>query len=182
MKLPGKLPVRVDADLLSLSAHKFGGPRGVGALVGTSRPRPLLRGGKQERGLRAGTLNVPGIVGMGAAAEAAGTMSEEHRDRLERVCITHHGQVVGSQAPRLPNTSLVRFPQPGDLVVAALDLAGVQASTGSACSSGASDTSHVLRAMGLDGIPVRFSLGPHTPAAAAIDVIQQVLDRLLAAD
>jgi cysteine desulfurase len=175
-QVPGRMDVDIDADWVTLSAHKFGGPRGIGALVSTCPPSPILRGGQQERGHRAGTLNVPGIVGFGAAASEANTISSVERDRLEAFCVERGGMVVGENAPRLPNTLSVLFSVPGDLVVAGLDLRGVHASTGSACSSGSSQTSHVLAAMGFSGTPIRFSLGQDTRAEPIIEVLQDVLD------
>jgi cysteine desulfurase len=174
----GRLPIDVDeldVDLLSLSAHKFGGPQGVGALVmrrGTSLPhRPLLVGGGQERGWRAGTLNVPGIVGLGAAAEAARLRIHEEavrvtelRDRLEATLIARlpECRINGSRVPRLPGVTSVTFPgTPADAVLAAMP--EVAASDGSACASGAPTPSHVLLAMGLTRddaeSTIRFSMG-----------------------
>jgi cysteine desulfurase len=182
-QLPGKVPFDVEADFVTLTAHKFGGPKGVGVLVGERPPSPLLRGGSQERGRRAGTVNVPGIAGMGAAARVARerTIDPRERDRLETAVRALGGRVVGEGAPRLPNTSLVLFDVPGDLVVMALDLAGIGASTGSACSSGAHEPSFVLAAMGLEGVPVRFSLGWDSDVGAAIDALPRILEQLRAA-
>ncbi|XVQ11142.1 cysteine desulfurase family protein [Spirillospora sp. CA-255316] len=174
----GRLPVdlnELDVDLLSLSAHKFGGPQGVGALFvrrGTELPyRPLLVGGGQERGWRAGTLNVPGIVGLGAAAEAARTQLLDEaahvaslRDELEGELLTRVPDcwVNGAAVSRLPGVTSVTFPgAPADAVLAAMP--DVAASDGSACASGAPTPSHVLLAMGLSredaDCTVRFSLG-----------------------
>ena len=155
------------ADLVSLSAHKLGGPQGVGALL--VRPgndaRPILRGGPQERGWRAGTLNVAGIVGFGVAAQrACGQVAPSGlRDKLQAAAILLGGRVASGGADRLPNTLAVGFDgiDAADLVVA-LDLAGVCASAGSACASGSPRPSHVLRAMHFPGGAVRFSLGPAT--------------------
>jgi cysteine desulfurase len=179
-QLPGKVPFQVDADFITLSAHKFGGPKGVGVLVGDRPPAPMLRGGSQERGRRAGTVNVPGIAGMGAAARIARERMIEPpaRDRLEAAVRALGGRVVGEGAPRLPNTSLVLFDVPGDLVVMALDLAGIGASTGSACSSGAHEPSFVLAAMGLEGVPVRFSLGWDSDVVPVLDALPAVLERI----
>lgn len=177
-QLPGRLPVAVPADFITLSAHKFGGPKGVGALVAGAAVEALLRGGPQERGLRAGTHNVAGIAGMGAAAEACGTMAAAARDQLQAVCEAHGGRVLGKGAARLPNTLSVLFDQPGDLVVMALDLAGVCASTGSACSSGSAAPSHVVQAMGLSGTPVRLSLSPGQDVAPVIPILEHVLASL----
>jgi cysteine desulfurase len=178
-QLIGRLPVSLAADWLTISAHKFGGPMGVGALVGEGELTPLLPGGTQERGRRAGTHNVAGIAGMGAAAEAAGSMRCDGRDALEACCRALGGEILGEGAPRLPNTLSVLFPIPGDLIVMALDLAGVYASNGSACSSGAASESHVIRAMGYHGIPVRFSLGADTDTAPVLPILERVLSQCL---
>lgn len=164
---PGRMslpPGLWEADTVALSAHKFGGPQGVGALVvRPGHPLPsLLRGGPQERGRRAGTLNVVGIVGMGAAAETladwagCGALAAA----LEAGVTTLGGRVVGAGAARLRNTVCVQFDgvDAADLVVA-LDLQGVEASAGAACASGSTQRSHVLAAMGLEGTATRFSLG-----------------------
>lgn len=182
---PGRLPMRIEADLVTLSAHKFGGPQGVGALL--VRPgleiQPLLRGGPHERGRRAGTPNVAGIVGMGAAAAATfEAMSPGKRDRLERALVAHGGRVAGAGADRLPNTTCVAFDavDAGDLVMA-LDLEGVAVSVGSACASGSPEPSHVLKAMGFRGNAVRFSLGANTTDAevdAAADAVGRILARM----
>jgi cysteine desulfurase len=161
------------ADLLTLSAHKLGGPSGAGALlvrsgIGLS---PLVAGGGQERGQRAGTENLCGIAGFGAAAAAAAWHAEapriaELRDQLEDgVRQASAGAiVVGAGAPRLPNTACIALPgTPAETQVMALDLAGIAVSAGSACSSGKVQRSHVLAAMGLDDAAassaIRVSLG-----------------------
>jgi cysteine desulfurase len=174
----GKIPVDVRAlgvDLLSLSAHKFNGPKGTGALWikrGT-RMQPLLTGGKHERNRRAGTENVPAIIGMGAAARlAAAKMIEEGRrvealrNRLEDAMLrTIPGTAVnGARQPRVPNTTNISFDRvEAESLLIALDLEGIAVSTGSACSSGTLEPSHVLRAMGLPPHrtqnSLRFSLG-----------------------
>ena len=159
-------------DLLSLSGHKFGAPKGVGALYvrrGVT-VRPLLHGGRHERERRAGTENVPGAVSLGRAAAlrtAAWQGLETLRDRLERgVQARVPGAVViGAGSPRLGNTSNIRFEGvEGEAMVIGLDLRGFAVSSGSACSSGAVEPSHVLLAMGLSReqarSSVRFSLGP----------------------
>lgn len=177
----GRLPVNVDdptVDMLSLSAHKFGGPQGVGALflrrTTPLRQTPLLHGGGQERGWRSGTLNVAGVVGLGAAAEAAARQLPEetvrvgeHRDHLEDVLRSTLGdiEVVGAASQRLPGVSAVTFRgAPADAVLAAMP--DVAASHGSACSRGAPEPSHVLLAMdrSVDEAEqtVRFSLGHDT--------------------
>ncbi|MGU3495710.1 cysteine desulfurase family protein [Xanthobacteraceae bacterium A53D] len=164
-------------DLLSLSAHKLGGPQGAGALVAASedtRPLvPLLGGGGQERSRRGGTENVPGAAGFGAAAEAAhGVLGAEAmrlahlRDRLEQeiVATLPETEVVGSGADRVANTSCIAFGGlRAETLVIALDLSHIAVSAGSACSSGKVGPSHVLSAMGLDdtraGGAIRLSLG-----------------------
>ena len=173
----GKLPVRL-GDLgvhaLTLSAHKMGGPQGTGALVvgeGVSLA-PIVQGGGQERGRRAGTETVALIAGFGAAAEVAGRDVGESerllhlRDDLERrlAGAAPAARVFGTGAPRLPNTTCVTMPGvASETQVMALDLAGVAVSAGSACSSGKVTTSHVLRAMGVDeaeaATAIRVSLG-----------------------
>jgi len=180
----GKIPFdlsKINADIATLSAHKIGGPKGVGAVVlaeGVSGPEPLLRGGGQERGHRAGTENVAGIAGFGAAVKAAmgaldgdGTRLETLRNRLESGLRQTPGVFVFSdEAPRLPNTTL--FTVPGlkaETAVIGFDLAGIAVSSGSACSSGKVQPSHVLKAMGfgpeLAQGAVRLSLGWSTSDA-----------------
>jgi cysteine desulfurase len=184
---PGRIPMRIDADLVTLSAHKFGGPQGVGALLARPGlfPEPLLRGGPQERGRRAGTHNVAGVVGMGAAAAATfEAMSPARRDRLERALVAMGGRVAGVGADRIPNTSCVAFDgvEAADLVMA-LDLEGIATSAGSACASGSPEPSHVLRAMGFAGSAVRFSLDADTSDAdvdAAAAAVARVLARMRA--
>jgi cysteine desulfurase len=173
----GKIPIDVNAihcDLLSLSAHKFHGPKGMGALYvrrGT-RMRPILYGGHQERGRRPGTENVPGIVGMGAAAELAlrhlpeyDTVVRKLRDRLEQGLLSAHKNAVlnGSRDRRVPNTTNIGFEFiEGEAILLYLDEKGIAASSGSACSSGSLEPSHVLRAMGVPFTSahgsIRFSL------------------------
>ena len=167
------------ADLLTLSAHKIGGPKGVGALIGRTGVdafTPLITGGGQERGARAGTENVAGIAGFGAAAAAAraGLVAEAARmvalrDRLETglKAATPEVLIFGVEAERLPNTTL--FAAPGmkaETAVIALDLEGAAVSAGAACSSGKVQPSHVLAAMGVPSplarAAVRLSLGPTT--------------------
>jgi cysteine desulfurase len=180
VQLAGRTPLgaqALGADFLILSAHKFGGPKGIGALIATrSELRPgsmLLRGGGQERGARAGTENVAGIAGFGAAARAAAAEVEGEairltalRDRLEARIFAATPDVVvfGAGAPRLPNTTA--FAVPGisaATLLMRLDLAGVAASSGSACSSGKVARSHVLTAMGIEAElasgAIRLSLG-----------------------
>jgi cysteine desulfurase len=174
----GKIPVDVRAlgvDLLSISAHKFNGPKGVGALwiKRGMRMQPLLTGGKHERNRRAGTENVPAIVGMGVAARlASAKMAAEAarvaalRDRLEAGILrgVPGTAVNGAREPRVPNTTNISFDHvEAESLLIALDLEGVAVSTGSACSSGTLEPSHVLRAMGFPTHrtqnSLRFSLG-----------------------
>ncbi len=192
----GKIPVdAAHADLLVCSAHKVYGPKGVGVLYASRRaPRvrlvPLVDGGGQEEGRRGGTLNVPGIVGMGAAAalaqerlEADGARLRRLRDRLEAQIAgaLPHVEVNGRAAPRLPQTSSLTF---RGLRAEKLEmqLRGLAVSTGSACSTGAERPSHVLTAMGLPEADaratLRFSLGRPTTEAdvdrAAAQVVEAV--------
>ncbi len=161
-------------DMLTLSAHKMGGPKGAGALIVSDRVQlhPVIRGGGQERGRRSGTENLPGIAGFGAAAEVAasglGTSRAiaSLRDRLESLVLSEvpNARVVGAGAERLPNTSCIALPGiSAETQIMALDLAGFAVSAGSACSSGKVRASHVLRAMGLAddiaGCAIRVSLG-----------------------
>jgi cysteine desulfurase len=152
------------ADILILSAHKMGGPKGVGALAFADEndhiSDVLVRGGGQERGQRAGTENVPAIAGFGAAAEAAALnlrSEAEHakrlRDRLERTVreIAPDAVILGADVERLPNTSCFAVPgTSAETLLIALDLGGVAVSSGSACSSGKVGKSHVLAAMGVE--------------------------------
>ena len=164
----------LDVDSLSLSAHKLGGPQGVGALVlgDDVALEPLLRGGGQERRRRAGTENVAGIAGFAAAAEEAQDGRGEAlratalRDCFERALLARiPGAVVhGADGPRIGNTSCVGLPGvSAELQVIACDLAGVAVSAGAACSSGKVTPSHVLRAMGVGeraaGEAIRVSFG-----------------------
>jgi cysteine desulfurase len=185
-----KIPVDVRAlgvDLLSLSAHKFNGPKGVGVLWikrGT-RMLPILTGGKHERNRRAGTENVPAIVGLGVAARLAARKLETEaarlaalRDQLEQgILASVPGTVVnGDRQGRVPNTTNISFERvEAESLLIALDLEGIAVSTGSACSSGTLEPSHVLRAMGLSTHrtqnSLRFSLGQFSTEAE----VQQVL-------
>ena len=158
----GKVPIDLktsEIDMLSLSGHKLHGPKGIGALYVRkgARLRPLIRGGHQERGRRAGTENAPGIVGMGAAAELAEAhLGEENtrvramRDRLEKGLLQRIGSafVIGDADHRLPNTTNVAFEfVEGEGILLLLNKTGIAASSGSACTSGSLEPSHVLRAM-----------------------------------
>jgi cysteine desulfurase len=177
VQAPGRMPVNLGdlgADMLSLSAHKIGGPKGVGALVlkhGVS-VEPLLKGGGQEKRRRAGTENVAGIVGFGIAAElAASDLAKADtiralRDELEAGAraVAADAVIVSERVARLPNTSCIAVPgAKAETLVIGLDLAGVAVSAGSACSSGKVEASHVLRAMGVEPElaqgAIRVSLG-----------------------
>jgi len=171
----GKIAVDFEAlgaDTLALSAHKIGGPQGVGALIvrESVQVNPLLSGGGQETGLRAGTQNVAGIAGFGAAALAAVPMAAGLRDALENAVRTAHIDAVihAGAAPRLPNTSCIGLPGvSAETQVMALDLAGFAVSAGAACSSGKVKASRTLAAMGAGtgaGEAIRVSIGPTTTA------------------
>ncbi len=173
----GKIPVSVaavDADFMTLSAHKLGGPKGVGALIVRDGAllESLISGGGQEMGSRSGTENVPGIVGFGAAAEQATRDLSSFaglaalRDRLEAGvrAATPQAQVIAGAAARLPNTSCIAHAGlAAETLVIALDLAGIAVSAGAACSSGKVTRSHVLEAMGVPSgtadSAIRVSLG-----------------------
>ena len=174
----GKVPVGVrelGVDLLSISAHKINGPKGVGALWVRRGVRlvPAMTGGKHERNRRAGTENVPGVAGFGAAAIASrkklvsdAARLSALRDRLEQGVLSRIGGTVvnGATTPRVPNTTNISFDGvEAEALLIALDLEGFAVSTGSACSSGTLEPSHVLRAMGLPAHraqnSIRFSLG-----------------------
>jgi cysteine desulfurase len=179
----GKVSLSIDeigADLLSLSAHKLGGPPGIGVLVVRDgiEVAPTIRGGGQERGRRAGSENLPGIVGFAAAAEAAAASLADYvrvrrlRDELEAkvLSIAPEALVIGGDVPRLPNTSAIAMPGlSAETQIIALDLDGVMVSAGAACSSGKVGPSHVLAAMGMPpeiaGSIIRISLGWRTAEA-----------------
>lgn len=163
-------------DLLSLSSHKLGGPQGAGALVRRDDihiVEPLIRGGGQERGIRAGTENVAAIAGFGAAADAARTAREADASRMAALhdcfeagikAITPQAVIFGAAVARLPNTTLVAVPGiKAETALIAFDLNGIALSSGSACSSGKVQASHVLRAMGVEpdlaAGALRISLG-----------------------
>jgi cysteine desulfurase len=177
----GKIPVDVNklgVDLLSLSAHKIYGPKGVGALyVRKGTPlEPVLFGGHHERDRRPGTENVPGIVGLGRAAEIARALLSADSERISRlrdrfekgvIASVSDARINGVGAARVPNTSNIMFPGiASESLLISLDLKGLACSSGSACSSGAVTPSHVLTALGLDASEarssLRFSLGRHT--------------------
>lgn len=180
VQAPGRIPVDFAAlglDALSLSSHKLGGPRGVGALVvrdGVELPA-LIKGGGQERRRRGGTENISGIAGFGAAAEAVANEQDaaQHmaklRDRLEDGVrrATPAAVIIGKDAPRLANTAYIAVPgKLAETLVIRLDLEGIAVSAGAACSSGKVGSSHVLEAMKLGSeiarSAVRVSLGPQT--------------------
>ncbi|HEX7126656.1 MAG TPA: cysteine desulfurase NifS [Thermodesulfobacteriota bacterium] len=194
----GKVPVdmrTIGIDLLSLSGHKLNGPKGIGALIvrrGVRLPAQQT-GGSQEGGRRGGTENVPGIVGLGAAAELAARRLAEGaparvaalRDRLEARLLemVPRSEVNGAGSPRLPNTLNCTFHGvDGEGVLLALDLEGVAASSGSACAAGSIDPSHVLLAMGLTREAaqgsVRLSLGYGT-TDEDVDYVAQVLPAIV---
>jgi cysteine desulfurase len=189
---------RIACDLLSISGHKIHAPQGVGALYvrkGTQL-QPLFYGGRHERSRRAGTENVPGIVGLGKAAELAAETSAPGepnkmsalRDRLEQGILAQVEDAIvnGRGAPRVPNTTSISFHHiDGEAMVIALDLKGLSVSTGSACSSGSTEVSHVLTAMGLPTDrargSIRFSLGKQTTAEGidfALDLVPPTVARL----
>jgi cysteine desulfurase len=196
----GKIPIEVNAlgaDLLSISGHKFYAPKGIGALFirGGTRLRQLLYGGHHQRGFRPGTENVPGIVGLGKAAELARQSLKEDasrvsslRDELERGLLQRvpHSRANTAAAPRTPNTANITFPGiEGEALIIALDLKGLACSTGAACSSGAVEPSHVLTAIGLPPeearASIRFSLGRHTTSvdiAFALDIVPAAVAQL----
>ena len=185
----GKLPVDIatlGCDLLTLSAHKVYGPTGVGALW-TRRGRrvePLIRGGHQERGRRPGTENVAGIVGFGEAVDRVDerlAASARLKQLSERLCAGLNAIGAIRNGEGVPHTVNVRFPgQEGELMLTALDLAGLAVSAGSACSAGSLEPSHVLLAMGLTtqeaGAALRFSLGVGTTAEEIDRTIALVRD------
>ncbi len=175
----GSIPVNVNengADLLSLSGHKFYGPKGIGALYVRkgSRLDPLIHGGEQERGLRAGTENTAAIAGLGMAIETAVHNQTENAERMAKLRnrltegILRHvpdTRLNGSPENRLPNNCNIAFQRiDGEALLLRLDLAGIEASGGSACTSGSREISHVLTAMGLTGEEakgsLRFTTGP----------------------
>jgi cysteine desulfurase len=196
----GKIPVDVGAlgvDFLSLSAHKFNGPKGVGALwiKRGSRVTSILTGGKHERNRRAGTENVPGIAGLGTAAQLAKQKLTGEAARLgalrnrleEAILATVPGTAInGSREPRVPNTTNISFEAvEAESLLIALDLEGVAVSTGSACSSGTLEPSHVLRAMGLPSPrtqnSIRLSLGAGNSEADVDFVVSKlppIVDKL----
>jgi cysteine desulfurase len=196
----GRIPIDVkaaDIDMLSLSGHKFHGPKGIGALYirkGVAF-NPLVRGGKQERGRRAGTENTPAIVGLGKAAELArqrlarngGQVIRELRDSFEASVLNQIGGcfVAGGAENRLPNTSNIVFDRAeGEVILSGLNKAGIAASSGSACTSGATEPSHVLRAMKIPFTAalgaIRFSLSHESTSEGlnlALDVLPAIVEK-----
>jgi cysteine desulfurase len=196
-----KVPIdvrKIGCHALTISGHKIHAPQGVGALYvrkGT-KIRPMLFGGRHERSLRAGTENVPGIVGLGKAAQIAREAFDRGddkkmaalRDRLQKGILARVDEagVNGDGAARVPNTTNIHFDHvEGEALVIALDLKGLAVSTGAACSSGAIEPSHVLVAMGLRGDhargSIRFSLGKQTTEEDidfALAVVPEVVGRL----
>jgi len=189
---------RIGCHALSISGHKIHAPQGVGALYvrkGT-RLRPLFFGGRHERSRRAGTENVPGIVGLGKASQLAKAALDRGddqkmtamRDRLQQGILAQieESGVNGDGAPRVPNTTNLHFDHiDGEAMVIALDLKGLAVSTGAACSSGAIEPSHVLLAMGLRNdqarASIRFSLGKQTTDAEidfALALVPETIARL----
>ena len=191
----GRIPIDLKTaaiDMLSLSGHKFHGPKGIGALYVRKgvKFKPLIRGGRQERGRRAGTENVPAIIGLGKAAElAAARLDEEQtrvralRDRLEAGVLERidHCLVIGDEQNRLPNTSNIAFAGiDSEAILHHLAKEGIAASSGSACASGTMEPSHVLRAMhvppaALHGA-IRFSFSRDNTAAEADRVLSLLPD------
>ena len=188
----------IGCDLLTISAHKFHGPQGTGALFARKGTllQPLFYGGRHERSRRAGTENLPGIVGLGKAAEIARLGFEDGsiariatlRDRLQNTILENVEQVAvnGGGVSRTPNTANISFDCiEGEAMVIALDLKGLSVSTGAACSSGAIEPSHVLTAMGLSPDrargSIRFSLGKQNTAEDvefALQLVPEVVSRL----
>lgn len=191
----GRVPMDLKAseiDMLSLSGHKLHGPKGIGALYlrKDTKFRPLIWGGGQERRRRGGTENVPGIVGLGNAAELAAERLDRARvhvaalrDRLEQSILQNGQCEVLGDCNRLPNTTSIAFDGlEGDAIVHHLNRAGIAASVGSACSSGAMEPSHVLRAMqvpanSLHGA-IRFSLSHETTSEEIDQVVCKLSDIL----
>ena len=194
----GKVPLSVDdlgVDFLSFSGHKIYAPKGIGGWYERSAAglQPLLHGGHQERGRRCGTENVPGIAALGKACVIAGrdVIAEGERQRQLQQRLEHgirerigDVRIQGDEAPRLPGTTNVSFGgTEGEALLMSLDLQGVAISTGSACSSGSLEPSHVLRAMRvprpyLHGA-LRFSLGRST-TAGDIDYVLDILPGIVA--
>jgi cysteine desulfurase len=202
VQAPGRIALDINAlgaDLLTLSAHKIGGAKGAGALIKREEALhfadPLIKGGGQERGARAGTENVAAIAAFGAAATAVkGNLAGESghmdalRDRLETGLRAQTPQAVifGARAERLPNTTLVAIPgAKAETLVIGFDLEDIAVSSGAACSSGKVAPSHVLAAMGVPAelarSAIRLSTGPATTPAEIdrfLDVWKKLVQRL----
>jgi cysteine desulfurase len=198
----GKIPLNMKTstiDMLTISGHKIHAPKGIGALYVRRgvRFRPLLIGGHQEKGRRAGTENVPGIIALGKAAELelshlkeATTKERKLRDYLEQTLLAKIAdcEVNGDIKNRLPNTTNIGFKYiEGEAILLSLNKYGICASSGSACTSGSLEASHVLRAMGLPYTTlhgsIRFSLSRYTTEAEidqVIAVMPEIVDRLRA--
>ena len=196
----GKIPINMaesEIDMLSLSGHKLHGPKGIGALYARkgTRLRPLIRGGHQERGRRAGTENAPAIIGLGKAAELAlEHMNDEQtrvaglRDRLEKGLLQRIGNafVTGDTENRLPNTANVAFEYiEGEAILLFMNREGIAASSGSACTSGSLEPSHVLRAMNAPYTAahgaIRFSFSREngeTDVDRVLEAMPQIIERL----
>ena len=196
IQAPGRISCdfkALGADLMTLSAHKIGGPKGVGALIrrGDIHLDPLIKGGGQERGLRAGTENVPGIAGFGAAAQAAQCLLGKDMARMSTLrlrleaalkVLTPEVVIFSAETARLPNTTLFSVPgMKAETAVISFDLDGVAVSSGAACSSGKVAPSHVLAAMGVEPnlaqAAVRVSLG-HTTTEFEIEAFLKALAKL----
>jgi cysteine desulfurase len=198
----GKIPVNVKdlgIDMLSLSAHKFYGPKGVGALYVKQgvRVTPLLHGGSHEKRRRAGTENLPGIVGLAKALEIALARREHAQARMTELSSyfiqnvqsrIEHVYLNGSLTNRIPSTVNLSFQGvEGESIILSLDLKGIAVSSGSACTSGALEASHVLMAMGIDPLlaqgSIRFSLGRQTTKEQldyTVSVLPDIISRLRA--
>jgi len=196
----GKIPIdvkKLNCDLLSISGHKFHAPKGIGVLYirrGT-RIRPILHGGHQEKGRRPGTENVPGIIGIGKAAELAMKhLKDEHRvkalrDKLENAMLTmfKNAHLNGNKEKRVPNTTNIGFEYiEGEAILLYLSQRNIAASSGSACSSGSLEPSHVLRAMGVPFTSahgsIRFSLSRFNTEEEidyVISVMPEIVNKLL---
>ena len=197
VQVAGKIPIDVQelgVDLMGISGHKFHAPKGVGALYCNSKTiiTPLIIGGHQERGKRAGTENVPYIVGLGKAAEIAqdflkyeATEVKRLRDKLEAGILKniYNARLNTGAAPRVPNTTNIGFEYiEGELILLHLSDLGICASSGSACTSGSLEPSHVLRAMNVPFTAIhgsiRFSLSKYT-TEKEIDYVNEVLPGII---
>ncbi len=190
----GKIQIDVKAeeiDLLSLSAHKFHGPKGIGALYARKeiKLKPFMHGGHQEKGIRSGTYNIAGIVGLGKAADMARQFIAEEAlrtsfllNKLESGILNGcpGTVIVGADAERLPNTATVLFVSvESEAILTLIDLAGISVSSGSACSTGSKDPSYVLTSMGISAgdanTAIRFSLSTYTSDQEIDYVLEELL-------